>query len=122
MILLWITVHPGHNDIKCRSQTQKSCIHNKNTLFNCTQDVQCRPFDFSRPLPFGILTWSEYTSRRPVRPKPLVALNNLPKHVPEHMRFNLVTATETNANHFILNFLSTAFSQYPQICTRHFFN
>ena len=52
--------------------------------------------------------------------KPSITLRDLPKHVPDDIRFKLVTALETNANHLILHILSITDPQSLQISIRHF--
>ena len=51
--------------------------------------------------------------------KNCIALNHLPENGPDHIMFNVVAATQTNANLFILYVLSIAHSQSHKISTRH---
>jgi hypothetical protein len=103
-------------------QTQEGRLYNDDTLFNCTQYIQ-------RPL-FSLLSHSTVSSWHPdmvqmhfetvSQNKPSVALNNIPQYVPDHIRFKLGPAPQTNSNHFILYILSVADSQPHEIPTRHF--
>ena len=46
-------------------------------------------------------------------------LKDLSDYGPDHIKFNVVPATQTNANHFILHVLSIADSEIHQISTWH---
>jgi uncharacterized membrane protein YecN with MAPEG domain len=54
--------------------------------------------------------------------KPSIALNNFPEYIPDHIRFELVTASQTNAYHLILHILGITDPQAHQIPIRHFVN
>ena len=47
--------------------------------------------------------------------KPSIALNDFGNNFPNQIRFQLVTASETNVNYFILHILSVSNSQPHQI-------
>ena len=53
------------------------------------------------------------------QPKSSIALNDLPEYVPDHIRFKLVSAYQTNAYHFTLYILSIAYPEDYQISTRN---
>ena len=118
---LWVTINTSHSGNKCISQTIKRRLNGNDTLFNSTHHVQLAPLRIFSPfsvtskhpymvqMHFETVTQSKYS----------IALNHVSEYGPDHMRFKLVPATQSNANHFILYVVSTAYSQTQQVSIRH---
>ena len=45
-----------------------------------------------------------------IQAEPRIRLNDLPQNAPDHIRLELVTASETNAHYLTLDILSVAYS------------